>query len=102
MNRIDLEGRAAIVTGAARGIGRAIAERLAASGASVAIWDVDARAAAETARSIANATACYADVTDPRSKAGVIGLTSRAGARRIKRDRRSYVLRGPASQGAPG
>jgi 2-dehydro-3-deoxy-L-rhamnonate dehydrogenase (NAD+) len=33
MNRIDLSGRIAIVTGAARGIGRAIAERLSASGA---------------------------------------------------------------------
>jgi 2-dehydro-3-deoxy-L-rhamnonate dehydrogenase (NAD+) len=44
MNKIDLEGRVAIVTGAARGIGYAIAERLKASGAQVALWDVDAAA----------------------------------------------------------
>ncbi len=42
MNRIDLEGRRAIVTGGAQGIGRAIAERLMASGASVSLWDRDA------------------------------------------------------------
>jgi NAD(P)-dependent dehydrogenase (short-subunit alcohol dehydrogenase family) len=48
MNRIDLEGRMAVVTGGAQGIGRAIVERLAASGAQVTIWDRD-RALAETA-----------------------------------------------------
>jgi 2-dehydro-3-deoxy-L-rhamnonate dehydrogenase (NAD+) len=41
MNRIDLAGRVAIVTGGSRGIGYAIAERLLQSGASVALWDVD-------------------------------------------------------------
>jgi 3-oxoacyl-[acyl-carrier protein] reductase len=42
MNRIDLEGRRGVVTGAAQGIGYAIAERLLASGAAVALWDRDA------------------------------------------------------------
>jgi 2-dehydro-3-deoxy-L-rhamnonate dehydrogenase (NAD+) len=48
---IDLADRTAIVTGAARGIGLAIAERLLACGASVALWDRDATAlaAAESA-----------------------------------------------------
>ncbi|MGH9338602.1 MAG: SDR family NAD(P)-dependent oxidoreductase, partial [Acidobacteriota bacterium] len=41
MNRIDLEGKRAVVTGAGQGIGRAIAERLLASGAAVALWDRD-------------------------------------------------------------
>src|SRR5262249_54542595 len=40
-NRYDLAGRCAIVTGGARGIGRAIACLLADSGASVWIWDAD-------------------------------------------------------------
>ena len=75
MNRIDLAGRSAIVTGAARGIGRAIAERLAASGARVAIWDVDAEAATATAAAIEGAASYLADVTDPRSIAAALAAT---------------------------
>ena len=41
MNVIDLKGRTAVVTGGARGIGYAVAQRLLASGAAVALWDVD-------------------------------------------------------------
>jgi len=41
MNQIDLKNRAAVITGGARGIGRAIAERFLASGANVSLWDVD-------------------------------------------------------------
>jgi 3-oxoacyl-[acyl-carrier protein] reductase len=41
MNDLDLRGRGAIVTGGARGIGYATAERLLASGASVCLWDID-------------------------------------------------------------
>ena len=47
MNSIDLNGRRAVVTGAAQGLGRAIAERLQASGAAVYVWDFDPAAMAE-------------------------------------------------------
>src|SRR5262249_12559209 len=46
-------GQSAIVTGAARGIGLAIAARLLASGARVSLWDRDATALAEAARALA-------------------------------------------------
>jgi 3-oxoacyl-[acyl-carrier protein] reductase len=48
-NRIDLDGRKAVVTGGAQGIGRAIVDRLLQSGASVAIWDRDGEQGARTA-----------------------------------------------------
>ncbi|MEO8481598.1 MAG: SDR family NAD(P)-dependent oxidoreductase [Acidobacteriota bacterium] len=42
MTNFDLKGRTAVVTGAAQGFGRAITERFLQSGASVAMWDMDA------------------------------------------------------------
>ena len=44
MHKYDFSGRTAIVTGAARGIGYAVAERLLDSGAAVSLWDIDAAA----------------------------------------------------------
>ena len=44
MNQLDFANRTAVVTGGAAGIGLAVAERLAASGATVALWDCDAAA----------------------------------------------------------
>jgi 3-oxoacyl-[acyl-carrier protein] reductase len=47
MNQLDLKGRNAVVTGGAAGIGFAIAQRLAASGARVSLWDRDDKALAQ-------------------------------------------------------
>ncbi len=41
MNRIDLEGRVAVITGGAQGLGLAVADRARASGATVVCWDRD-------------------------------------------------------------
>ena len=50
MNRIDLEGRRAVVTGAAQGIGLAVARRFLESGAEVVVWDVNQAAMDKAAR----------------------------------------------------
>ena len=55
MNRIDLTGRRAVVTGGAQGLGRAITERLAASGAAVEIWDIQDGPARDAAAAIGGA-----------------------------------------------
>ena len=77
MNRLDLQGRVAVVTGGARGIGLAIAERSAASGAKVAIWDLDL----PEARKVANRLGGFAaqvDVTDHDAIAGALQATESA------------------------
>ena len=53
MNRIDLAGRTAIVTGAVKGIGRAITAHLLAAGAQVIAWDIDADGLAAMADTVA-------------------------------------------------
>ena len=70
MNRIDLNGRRAVVTGGAQGIGRAISERLLASGASVTIWDRDPEELAVARQALGSGTGgVIVDVTDPDSVA---------------------------------
>ena len=68
MNRIDLDGRRAVVTGGAQGIGRAIAERLLASGAAVTLWDRDAETLAATRQALGTGVGgVVVDVADPDS-----------------------------------
>jgi len=72
----DLSGRAALITGAASGIGRASAIAFAAAGASVALLDIDADGLADTAgaaRALGRrAEALVADVTDLRQVTGAV------------------------------
>jgi 3-oxoacyl-[acyl-carrier protein] reductase len=56
MNQLDLKGRNAVVTGGAAGIGFAIAQRLAASGARVSLWDRDEKALAQGAGALGTGT----------------------------------------------
>src|SRR5262249_12050323 len=74
MNQLDLQGRHAVVTGGASGIGFAIAERLAASGAAVAIWDLDETSGRAAAAKLSG-TFTVADVRDPASVARAVAAT---------------------------
>ena len=73
---IDLAGQRILVTGAARGLGRGMAEAFAAWGASVGVADLDADGAAETLAQIRNTEARFwagkLDVTDEISAATTI------------------------------
>jgi len=56
MNQLDLKGRTAVLTGGAAGIGFAIAQRLAASGARLSLWDRDAAALERAAAALGGNT----------------------------------------------
>ncbi|MDG4648678.1 SDR family NAD(P)-dependent oxidoreductase [Roseibacterium sp. SDUM158017] len=68
MNVIDLEGQRAVVTGAAQGIGYAIAERLLASGATVSLWDRSADGLENARRQLGgDVRTVQVDITDPEN-----------------------------------
>ena len=75
----ELASQVALVTGAAHGIGKAIAERLAAEGAHVVVSDIDAEGADEVAQNIVDkhgigrAMAVNMDVTSPQQVADAFG-----------------------------
>jgi pyridoxal 4-dehydrogenase len=77
----SLEGKTAIVTGAAQGIGKAIAKRLAEDGAHVVVADIDEAGAKSAAASIGHgAEAMVCDVSDPGSVAALMEGASKGGA----------------------
>jgi 3-oxoacyl-[acyl-carrier protein] reductase len=76
----SLEGRVAVITGAARGIGRAIGERLASLGASVVVADMQSELAEKSANEIAELTgrkslAIKVNVADAKSASEMVEKT---------------------------
>ena len=73
----DLSGHAALITGAASGIGRASAVAFSSAGASVALLDIDADGLADTAAAVravgSRAEVLVADVRDLRAVTGAVG-----------------------------
>ena len=77
MNKIDLEGRVAVITGGAQGIGYAIAERMLASGASVSLWDADAAKLAEAKGTLGNTGRVFAEELDLTNEGAVAAAAAR-------------------------
>jgi NAD(P)-dependent dehydrogenase (short-subunit alcohol dehydrogenase family) len=66
MNQLDFRNRTAVISGGAAGIGLAIATRLAASGATLALWDRDAAALAAASAALPGGALTHTlDVADP-------------------------------------
>ncbi len=79
MNQLDFKGRTAAITGGAAGIGFAVAQRLAGSGARVALWDHDEAALAAAKSAIGgDALTFRLDVTDAAAVARVVHATAEA------------------------
>lgn len=76
MNQIDLNGRVVVITGGARGIGYAVAQRALRSGAAVALWDVDAERLARSERELAELGTVSSAVVELTDEASVNAATA--------------------------
>lgn len=86
MNKLDLNGRVAIITGGARGIGYAAAERMLASGATVVLWDVDAKALDEAKIKLAKLGTVSGDVVELTDEASIAAAVRGVVSRHAKID----------------
>ena len=77
MNQLDLQGRHAVITGGAAGIGLGIARRVIASGGSVTLWDLDAAALAAAVKTLGpKADSVLVNVTEQASVAAAAKQTA--------------------------
>jgi 2-dehydro-3-deoxy-L-rhamnonate dehydrogenase (NAD+) len=84
--QIDLKGRVAVITGGARGIGYAAAQRMLASGAIVVLWDMDGGKLSEAKTELASAGTVSSDVVELTEEASVKAATEAVIARHGKID----------------
>jgi 3-oxoacyl-[acyl-carrier protein] reductase len=78
MNQIDLQGRLAVVTGGAQGIGYATCERMLKSGAEVVIWDIDAGRLEQACSSLSALGAVSGEVVELTDDKAVAAATAKA------------------------
>ena len=71
MNAIDLKGRTAVITGGSRGIGFAAAEKMLASGAAVALWDIDSAALGKAAAALSKSGCVHTAIVELTDAADV-------------------------------
>ncbi len=86
MNKIDLGGRVAVITGGAQGIGYAIAERMLDSGAAVVLWDADVGKLAEAKAGLGGRGSVATEEVELTSETAVAAATERSLASHSKID----------------
>ncbi len=81
MNQIDLQGKVAVITGGARGIGLAVARRFLASGAQCSLWDKDPVALEAAAKALGDPARVQTQAVDITQESAVRGATAATASR---------------------